>query len=132
MRKIKSASISQKDRVICVTVQDSHKFYYQPASSKERIFLFATNCFSGSVFAYFRDRGRALRDREFSLTIKELYEFNHFHNKKLVKIHDRILLMIDYVVRVDGEFSNSKNQYSYGHIDKMLRHCPYRNTERAA
>ena len=32
MKKIK-ASFNQKDRVVCVTEQECHKFYYQPVGS---------------------------------------------------------------------------------------------------
>ena len=70
MKKIKATTINPKDRVICVTVHGAHEFYYQPVASKERIFLYATKDSSGSIFAYFRDRGRNLADRGFSLTIK--------------------------------------------------------------
>lgn len=98
MRKIK-ASFDQKDRVVCVTNYGCHEFYYQPVGSKERIPLFMTDEFSGSVFAYFRDKGRNMNGRGFSLTIRELYEFKHFHNMKLTTVINRIPTMIDYVLR---------------------------------
>ena len=98
MKKIK-ASFNQKDRVVCVTGQGFHKFYYQPVGSKERIQLFTTDDFSGSVFDYFRDKGRNMNDRGFSLTIKELYEFKRFHNVKLTNVINRIPMKIDYVLR---------------------------------
>lgn len=98
MKKIKT-SFDQKDRVVCITEQDCHKFYYKPAGSKERIWIFMTNGFSGSVFGYFRDHGRCLADRGFSLTIKELYEFKSFHNKRLTKVINRIPIMVEYVLK---------------------------------
>ena len=64
---------SDKDRVVCVSIPSKQWFYYQPARGNHRVYLFETE-FSGSVFAYFRDRGRNLADRGFSLTIQELYE----------------------------------------------------------
>lgn len=98
MKKIK-ASFDPKDRVVCVTNQGCHEFYYQPVGSKERILLFMTDEFSGSVFTYFRDRGRNMHGRGFSLTIRELYEFKRFHNVKLTTVINRIPTMIDYVLR---------------------------------
>jgi hypothetical protein len=62
MKKIKSSTVSQKDRVVCVTVTGAHKFYYQPCKSKGCLYLFTTEDFSGSVFAYFRDNGRCMDD----------------------------------------------------------------------
>ena len=98
MKKIKS-NFDQKDRVVCVTEQGCHKFYYQPVGSKERILLFMTDEFSGSVFCYFRDHGRCLAHKGFSLTIKELYEFKSFHSKRLTKVINRIPIIIDYVLK---------------------------------
>ena len=100
MKKIKNAIANPKDRIVCVTVTDAHKFYYQPGKSKERLYLFTTEDFSGSVFAYFRDNGRCLGGRGFSLTIKELYEDRKmYRNPKIGKIFDRLPGMIDYVLR---------------------------------
>lgn len=98
MKKIK-ASFDQKDRVVCVTNQGCHEFYYQPVGSKERILLFITDEFSGSVFAYFRDKGRNMNGRGFSLTLRELYEFKRFYNVKFTTVINRIPAMIDYVLR---------------------------------
>lgn len=98
MHKI-NAKFNQKDRVICVTVDGGHEFYYQPARSNDRILLFTMDKFSGSVFAFFRDKGRNLSDRGFGLTIKELYEFKDFKNPKLTRVIERIPGMIEYVLR---------------------------------
>lgn len=104
MKKINNSSISQKDRIICVTVTGAHKFYYQPFKSNERIYLFTTEDFSGSVFAYFRDNGRCMSGRGFSLTIKELYEDRKmYRSPKIGKIFDRLPRMIDYVLRENAE-----------------------------
>lgn len=98
MKKIK-ASFDQKDRIVCVTNQGCHEFYYQPVGSKKRILLFMTNEFSGSVFAYFREKGRNINGRGLSLTLRELYEFKRFYNVKLTTVINRIPVMIDYVLR---------------------------------
>ena len=98
MKKIK-ASFDQKDRVVCVTNKSCHKFYYQPVDSREQILLFITDESSDSVEAYFRKRGRKMNGRGPSLTIRELYEFKYFHNKKLTTVINRIPMMIDYVIR---------------------------------
>ena len=100
MKKIKNSLANQKDRVVCVTVKGAHKFYYQPSKSKERLYLFTTEDFSGSIFAYFRDNGRCMGGRGFSLTIKELYEDRKmYRNPKIGKIFDRLPGIIDYVLR---------------------------------
>ena len=98
MKKTK-ARFDPKDRVVCVTIQGRHEFYYQPVGSRKRILLFVTNDFSGSIFDYFRNKGRNMNDRGFSLTIKELYEFKEYHNYKLTLVMKRIPSLVDYVVR---------------------------------
>ena len=98
MRKI-NAKFDQKDRVICVTVDGGHEFYYQPVRSNERILLFTMDKFSGSVFAYFRDRGRNLSGSGFSLTVEQLYSFKNFKNPKLTHVIERFPGMIEYVLR---------------------------------
>ena len=98
MRRI-NATFNQKDRVICVTVNGGHEFYYQPARSNDRTLLFTMNEFSRSVFAFFREKGRNLNGRGFGLTIKELYEFKAFKNPKLTHVIERIPGMIEYVLR---------------------------------
>lgn len=98
MKKIKS-DFNQKDRVVCVTVQGGHEFYYQPVGSKERILLFVTDDFSHSVFAYFRDKGRNMTGRGFSITLKELYQFHDYHNVKLAHTLERIPIWIDYILK---------------------------------
>lgn len=104
MKKINNSSVNQKDRIVCVTVPGTHKFYYQPFKSNERLYLFTTEDFSGSVFAYFRDNGRCMGGRGFSLTIKELYEDRKmYRNPKIGKIFDRLPGMIDYVLRENAE-----------------------------
>lgn len=99
VKKIRNSAVNQKDRIICVTVTGAHKFYYQPCKSKERLYLFTTEDFSGSVFAYFRNNGRCMDGNGFSLTIKELYEDRKlYRNPKIGKIFDRLPGMIDYVL----------------------------------
>lgn len=95
---MKKLNVNNKDRVVCITIPGAHEFYYQPAATGERIWLFETT-FSGSVFAYFRSKGRNLRDRGFSLTVKELYQFKDYRNPKLTRIMERIPAMIDYTLK---------------------------------
>ena len=100
MKKINNSSVNQKDRIVCVSGTGAHILFYQPNKSKERIYLFTTEDFSGSVFTYFRDNGRCLDGRGFSLTIKELYEDRKmYRNFKVGKLFDRLPGMIDYVLR---------------------------------
>lgn len=96
MKKI-NAKFSQKDRVICVTKQRTHKFYYKPAGSKERALLFASD-FSPSVLDYFRSKGRETDENEYEITLRELYAFKNFRNHKLSKLMERIPMMIEYVI----------------------------------
>lgn len=98
MRKIK-ACVDQKDRIVCVTVPGSHEFYYQPTGSGERTLLFTTP-FSGSVFTYFRDKGRNMGGRRgFSLTIREIYKFDRYYNVKLTAVVGNIPAAVDRALR---------------------------------
>ena len=104
MKKIKHASVDQRDRIICETVNDAHNFYYQSFKTKEQIFLFTITKFSISIFAYFHDNGKFHRDRTFSLSIREFYaDKSKYHNRKLGHLADRIPGMIDYVLRERDE-----------------------------
>ncbi len=130
MKKINNSSVNQKDRIVCVTVTGAHKFYYQPSKSKERLYLFTTEDFSGSVFAYFRDNGRCMGGRGFSLTIKELYEDRKmYRNPKIGKIFDRLPGMIDYVLRENAEQKEQdKHNNKVKNADKII----YEDRELAA
>ena len=111
MKKINNATVNRKDRIVCVTVTGSHKFYFQPFKTKERLYLFTTKDFSGSIFAYFRDNGRCMGGRGFSLTIKELYEDRKMDsNPKIGKIFDRLPGMIDYVLRENTDMKEQIRQ----------------------
>lgn len=98
MKKI-HADLDQKDRVVCETARDSHAFYYQPARSNSRTLLFTTPYFSGSVFAYFRDKGTQQNERGFSLTVGQLYSYRQYSNIRLAHTIDHIAIMLDYVLR---------------------------------
>lgn len=98
MKKI-NAKFDNKDRIICVTIFGGHQFFYQPYGTKERYWLFNTKEFSASIFSYFRKYGRNLGDLEFSLTLKEFYEFKRYHNQKLSKLVERIPSQVEYVIR---------------------------------
>lgn len=114
MRKIKKTD--NKDRIICVTVVGKHRFYYQPVNTKERMWLFDTKDFSGSVFGFFRKYGRNLEDVGFSLTIRELHSLSNNHNVKIAKILDRIPTQVEYAIReredlIQMPFINIHNDY---------------------
>lgn len=103
MKKI-NMKHDNKDRIICVSESGKHKFYYQPVGTKERLWLFDTKNFSGSVFAFFRKYGRCLDGIGFSMTVKEMYEIGNNHNAKLTKILDRIPAQVEYVLREHEDF----------------------------
>ena len=119
MKKI-NAKFSQKDRVICVTEQSKHKFYYRQVGSKEKLLLFSVNS-STSILDYFSRKGRMTDNNGYELTIRELYLFRDFHNYKLSKIMERIPGIIEYVIReyIDIE----KNNYERKEVNKKKRVC---------
>ena len=107
MQKIKNPTVNQKDRIVCLSVPGKHKFFYQPYKSKERTYLFSTEEFSGSVFIYFRDNGRCLDKRGFSLTIKEIYEDRKmYRNPKIAKFFDRLPGELDKALRNKSDQQN--------------------------
>lgn len=103
MRKI-NMKHDNKDRIICVSESDKHKFYYQPVGTRFRLWHFDAKHFSGSVFAFFRKYGRCLDGIGFSMTVRELYEVGNGHNVKINKILDRIPAQTEYVLRERDEF----------------------------
>lgn len=130
MKKINNSSVNQKDRIVCLTVTGAHKFYYQPFKTKERFYLFSTEVFSGSIFAYFRDNGRCMGGRGFSLTIKEIYEDRKmYRNPKIGKIFDRLPGMIDYILRENTE---QKEQGRYDNRVTSANEDVYEDHEIAA
>ncbi len=104
---------NNKDRVICVTERDKHRFYYQPVGTSSRFWLFDTRRFSGSVFAFFRKNGRNLSDEGFSLTVKELYGIGRSRNCKINKIMDRIPGQAEYVLRENFADEYESKEASY-------------------
>ena len=97
MKKMKEKH-NEKDRIVCVSLPRKQSFYYQPVGTKERLWLFDTDV-SEVVFAFFRQNGRCLEGRGFSLTCKELYKIGYGRSKKINKILDRIPVQADYVLR---------------------------------
>ena len=97
MKKIKSLTRNDKDRIICVTSENRHDFYYQPVSTKQRYWL-TSGTFHGSVFAYFRQKGRNMEGVGFSLTLEQLYQFKDYRNPVLTRLLERIPGMVDYVI----------------------------------
>jgi len=118
MRKI-NAKCNNGDRVVCVSVPGKHEFYYQPAGTRERIWLFATKDYSGSIFTYFRRKGRNMNDRGFSLTIKELYEFKEYHNHDLATVIKRIPGQVEYVIRERSENEHMNINHNAPHLPEF-------------
>lgn len=102
MKKI-NMKHDNKDRIICVSDFGKHRFYYQPVGTRDRLWLFDTKNYSGSVFAFFRKYGRCLDGIGFSMTVKEMYEIGNNHNAKIAKILDRIPGQVEYVLRENEE-----------------------------
>lgn len=97
MKKI-NTNFSNRDRIVCVTLQGIHQFYYQPVRSNKRYWLFNMD-FSGSTYAYFRKYGCRICEKEFSLSLKEVYKFNDYHNPKLTRLMNRIPGQVQYVLK---------------------------------
>ncbi len=90
---------NNNDHVICVSVKGKHRFYYQPVRTQEKIWLFDTKGFSGSVYGFFRKNGRMTGDREYTMTIREIYQIGKSRNSKINKIFDHIPAQIEYILR---------------------------------
>ncbi len=125
MRKIK-AMFDKNDRIVCISIPGKHQFFYQPVRTNERIWLFDTKDYSGSIFDYFRTKGRNMSERGFSLTIKELYEFKEYHNRKLLAVMERIPSQLEYVIRERSEGEKNQNKQIVSHVSA------YHDDERAA
>lgn len=98
MKKIKTNYHTNKDRVICVTSDTGHDFYYQPVKSKVKYWLNHI-AFSPSIETYFRKKGRDMDGFGVSLTLRELYAFKDHHNYKLNCLMDRFGGQIEYVIK---------------------------------
>lgn len=97
MKKINSVH-NDADRIVCCSARSTQKFFFQPAGTSERYWLFETG-FSGSVFALFRDCGRRASAGGYSMTLRELYRVKRHDNPRISKILERIPGQIDYVLR---------------------------------
>lgn len=97
MKRIKSLVRSNKDRIICVAGEDRMDYYYQPEGGKKRYWLNGSS-FRGSVFSYFRQKGRNMEGIGFSLTLGQLYRFKEYQNPVLTKLLERLPGMVDYVI----------------------------------
>lgn len=98
MKKINTTYHTSKDRVICVTSDTGHDFYYQPVKSKVKYWLNHI-AFSPSIEAYFRKKGCDMDGFGVSLTLRELYAFKDYHNYKLSCLMDRFGGQIEYVIK---------------------------------
>lgn len=86
--------------------QGNHIFYYQPANSVKRFFLFATRRYYPSIAEVFVERGVLLNSnqtmRTHSITLDEFYRLKRcHHNYVLNKIYERIPVWIDYIIRYE-------------------------------
>lgn len=97
MKRIKGLH-TDKDRIVCVSIPGWHQFFYQPAGTKERHWLFDKS-FHGAIFHYFRKYGRNMTERGFSLTIGELYRFKAHHNRELSHLMERLITQTDWLIR---------------------------------
>ncbi len=107
MKRIK-ATFQKNDRIVCMNVPGKHRLFYQPVGTNEQIWLLDTKEFSGSVFEYFRSKGKKMSNNCFSITINELYEFKKFKNYKLASLFDYLPKQIEYVIR---ERNGRENKY---------------------
>lgn len=98
MKKINTTYHTNKDRVICVTSDTGHDFYYQPAKTKARYWLNHITP-SPSIQAYFQKRGRDMNGLGVSLTLHEIYNFKDYHNYKLSCLMNRFPGQIEYVIK---------------------------------
>lgn len=98
MRKI-NAAFDPKDRIICTSAYGGHSFYYQPAGSGKPVCLFSIDKHSSSIYHYFRDKGIGNNRDGYSLTIAQLYDFDHYYNERLSLLMNRIPGMIAYIIK---------------------------------
>lgn len=137
MKKINNSSVNQKDRIVCVALPGELEFYYQTFGNGERIALFKGENdkaipFSGSVFNYFREKGRCFDGHSgFSLTIKELYavDKSRYRNPKLAKLFERLPRAINMALR---ENSKQKEQVKRNNRAKNADKLIYEDRELAA
>ena len=89
--------VKNNDRITITKEPGYIHFYYQAAGQASKEYLYSME-FSGSVFAYFRNNG---------ITIREMYEFNDWHNPKLAKVMDRLPKIINSL------FTEKDSIYTY-------------------
>lgn len=97
MKKIHPAH-NNKDRIVFVSEHNVHRYFYQPAGSSKKYWLMDTPA-SISVYHYFRDHGRHIRDESYSMTMGELHRFDAYYNFKLCKLMERLPAQINYVLQ---------------------------------
>ena len=128
MKKIKFA-VYHKDRVVCVSVSGVHRFYFQPCTSRERLYLFEKD-HSPSIYSFFKDYGICLNGSGYSMTLKQIYEHRKmYRNHKLKEVFDRLPGIIDYVLRENAEKEERvKHNNTLKNADKVI----YEDFDRAA
>lgn len=129
MKKIKNSSVNQKDRIVCVTVTGTHKFYYQSSKSGVQLYLFEKKS-SPSIFSFFKDYGVRLNGLGYSLTLKQIYEYRRmYRNHKIKEVFERLPGMIEYVLR---EYNKQKEQDNCKDIIENADEFIYDDRELAA
>jgi len=78
--------VRNNDRILARSGLDVLHFYYKGAKKTEYLF---TTPYSPSVYAYFRDRGK---------TIRQIYQFREWHNLRLSKTISRIPSAVKYAI----------------------------------
>ncbi len=137
MKKINNLSVNQKDRIVCIALPGELEFHYQALGTGKRIVLFKGENdkaipFSGSVFNYFREKGRCFDGHSgFSLTIKELYavDKSSYRNPKLAKLFERLPGAINIALRENAE---QKEQDKHNNKGKNADKVIYEDREFAA
>lgn len=122
MKKVKNSSVNQKDRIICETTSNIHKFYYEPYKSNEQLYLFKKDR-SPSISSFFEDYGVRMNGVNYSMTLKQFYEHRKlYRNHKLKEIFDRIPSMVTYVLDERDEMmkEQAKRNNSAKNADKLI------------
>lgn len=92
-------NVRNNDRVLARSGPDVLHFFYKGADRKE-VYLFTTD-YSPSVYDYFRDRGK---------TIRQMYRFRDWHNPRLSKTVSRVPNAVKYAIT---EQENEKEEEIY-------------------
>lgn len=123
------------------TLVGRHTFYYQPAGTSQRIYLFTTKKYFQSVADLFSGKGVMVCDRQdvyirsYSMTLGELHKVKECHQKFILeKVMDRIRMLVEEVIRYELDVPTAGLpviQKCFRTLDAP-RECRYPGDERAA